>query len=61
MAPRLLLVSIGMLSLGLAGCPNVPEPKQREDWVVPPTKYGDVQFQGLAAPDRMNAQDAGAD
>jgi hypothetical protein len=35
------------------------EPKQREDWVSPPMKYGDTQFNGLEAPGHGHGADAG--
>ncbi len=37
------------------------EPKQRDDWTAPPTKYGDTQFDGLKAPGQGRAADAGAE
>jgi hypothetical protein len=37
-----------------------PEPKQRDDWTDPPTKYGDTQFGGLSAPGKTHGLDGGA-
>lgn len=59
---RVLFLLMGVFLVFLGGCPNVPPPKQRDDWVLPPTKYGNVEFHGLASPERLAAaQDAGAE
>jgi len=42
---------------------HVEEPKQNEDWSIPPAQYGEAHFDGLQAPRQRHAAvaDAGAE
>jgi len=56
---RALLILIGLSIAGPIGCHLVKteEPKQREDWISPPMRYGNTSYEGLRAP----GWDAGTD
>ena len=55
---KIVLILTGLMVAGELGCHLIKteEPKQREDWVASPMRYGDTQFEGLAAP---GVRDAG--
>ncbi len=39
-----------LLAFIACGCLHVDEPKQRTEWVSPPTKYGETTVQGQKDP-----------
>jgi hypothetical protein len=55
---KILLILTGLLVAGGLSCHLIKtdEPKQRQDWVSSPMRYGDTQFEGIRAP---GAADAG--
>ena len=57
---KILVILIGCSMIGAVACHLVKaeEPKQRQEWVASPMKYGNTQFEGMPAP---GAHDAGTD
>jgi hypothetical protein len=46
-----LAVAVVGVAVVTAGCLiTVAEPKQREDWSLPPMQYGNTRYEGLRAP-----------
>jgi hypothetical protein len=56
---KILLILTGLLVAGGLSCHlfKADEPKQRQDYVASPMRYGDTQFEGIRAPGA--AADAG--
>jgi len=56
---RALVILIALSIAGPFGCQlfKPEEPKQREDWISSPMRYGNTQYEGLRSP----GWDAGTD
>jgi hypothetical protein len=56
-AMKVLVTLVGLSILAGLGCHLIKteEPKQREDWVSSPMKYGDTQFEGIRPPGYADA------
>ena len=52
LAMKILVILIGCSMMGGLACHLVKteEPKQRQEWVASPMKYGDTKWEGIPAP-----------